>query len=323
MPNRSIGVCADGAARCPGRHRAPAHTKSKRVHSLLARGVAMMLLCAGAVAIAPPTQASTPMYIGAVGDVAPLADSINAPLGTHAYAHFQEKVPSGRMITVEADGSWANVAGASAGSALYDNIVRWARTLKSRPGRTMLAYHHEPEASSDGNLGGPSNFIAAWRRVVTIFRAQGVQNVVFTWQMTAWSFRTSPSDPRYAAKWYPGDAYVDNIGADAYNWYTCGHGKGRWTELKTLVDPVLAFARAHGKPASLPEFASFADLRRAQWLRNAHQYLVANRSVLSAAFYFQQFPTNSANSDCRWKLTTSAEFDAYHDTARDSAYFTT
>jgi len=75
------------------------------------------------------------------------------------------------------------------------------------------------------------------------------------------ALRRSSSTP--TTKWYPGDAYVDNVAADAYNWFTCGHGAGRWNELSTLTDPVLAFARAHGKPASLPEFASHQDARHA------------------------------------------------------------
>jgi hypothetical protein len=261
------------------------------------------------------------MYLGAVGEVATLSNNINAPLGVHAYGHFQSNVPTGRMISVKAEGSWDKVAAAAPGSQLYNDIVRWANTIKGRSGRVMLAYNHEPEASGNVYRGTPGDFIAAWRRVVTIFRNQGVQNVDFTLQMTAWAFRTSPSDRRYAGKWYPGDSYVDIVGADAYNWYTCGHGNGRWMELKELVDPVLAFARAHGKPAALPEFASHTNTRRAQWIRNAHAYLVANRSIIAAAFYFQQSPTNSANSDCRWKLTTAGEYDAYHGMARDSTYF--
>ncbi len=116
--------------------------------------------------------------------------------------------------------------------------------------------------------------------------------------------------------------YVDNVGADAYNWFTCGNGAGRWNELSTLTDPVLAFARAHGKPASLPEFASHQDARRAQWVSNAHDYLVANGDIISAAFYFNRGPTNPANSDCSWQLETEAEFSQYGEMARNTAHFT-
>jgi len=241
-------------------------------------------------------------------------------MATHAYAHFSDRVPAGRMLTVRASGTWRDVANARSGSALYADIVRWAQTIKARSGPVMVAYHHEPEASGSGRVGTAGDFIAAYRRVVDIFRAQGVRNVEFTWQMTDWAFRTSPSDPRYAAKWYPGDAYVDNIGADAYNWFDCGHGQGRWMELSALADPMLDFARARGKKASLPEFAADPAAQRAQWLQNAQRYLVANRDVVTAAFYFNRGPTNPANQDCSWTLRTRSEYDAVAAMARSGNF---
>jgi hypothetical protein len=139
--------------------------------------------------------------------------------------------------------------------------------------------------------------------------------------MTAWSFRAPTFDARHISHWYPGDAYVDIVGADAYNWSTCGHGNGKWMELQTLTDPVLAFAGTRGKKAALPEFAAHRDARRAQWLTNANQYLTANRDSIVAAFYFQQSPTNSANSECVWKLDGAPEFKAFGDMAGTTAVF--
>lgn len=261
------------------------------------------------------------IIVGAVGGVDELSRSSGAELATHAYSTFAKEPPVARMITVHAGAArFSEVAAARPGSRLYDDIVRWARVIKARGGHVMVAYNHEPEAAAGGQKGSASEFIAAWRRVVTIFRGQGADNVEWTWQMTDWAFRTAPSDQRYAAKWYPGDAYVDNIGADVYNWYDCGHGRGRWMELQALTDPVLAFARERGKRASLPEFAADPDPRRAQWLRNAHAYLVENRDVLTAVFYFNRGPTNPANQDCAWTLTTRAESDAYGAMARDSRF---
>ncbi|MGB9376318.1 MAG: glycosyl hydrolase [Mycobacteriales bacterium] len=269
---------------------------------------------------APGAQASTPIFLGAAGDSQGLAQKIGAPLSDHAYAHFPGKVPEGRMITVEATESWRTTASARGGTE-YNDIVRWAQTIKARGGTVMLAFHHEPEASGSASHGGPADFINAYRRVVTIFREQGAKNVVFTWQMTAWAFRTNPSDARYAAKWYPGDAYVDSVGADAYNWYTCGHGKGKNTSFATLADPVLAFARAHHKTASFPEFAMTAGSSRPSWLVGAHQYMIDHRDIVYAAFYFQRGPTVKANADCKWALNSSGDYKAYGDIAKHRTYF--
>lgn len=273
-----------------------------------------------------PNSATIPgsgrVYLGAAGDSQALSRSTGISLSDHSYAHFTGKVPAGRMITVKASESWRTVAAAGPGSALYNDIVRWAQTIKARGGVIMFAYHHEPEGALSSKYGTAADFIQAWRRVVTIFRSQGVRNVIYTWQMTAWAFRAPASDSGQAAKWYPGDAYVDSVGADAYNWATCGEGSGRWMELQALGDPVLAFARAHGKQASFPEFASHADSRRAQWVYNALRYIAVNRSRITGAFYFHRGPTVAANNDCKWPLSTSAEYGGYRAMGRIGSYFT-
>jgi beta-mannanase len=186
----------------------------------------------------------------------------------------------------------------------------------------MVAYNHEPEGHDRLQLGTAADFISAYRHVESIFEQQGATNVVWTWQMTAYAFRTNQSSDQYAGKWYPGDDWIDNVGADAYNWFTCGTiGNGQYNELKAIADPVLAFARAHHKAASLPEFASHANGNRAQWLANAHQYFIQNEDVLTAAFYFNRPPTVSANADCKWGLTSSSEFAALRSMAQDTAHF--
>jgi beta-mannanase len=184
----------------------------------------------------------------------------------------------------------------------------------------MVAYHHEPEAHHSDAFGTPAQFIAAWRKVVAIFDAQGATNVEWTWQMTAYSFRAKATDGRAAIKWYPGDAYVDNVGADGYNWGRCYGHSGAWLSFASFTDPVVAFARAHGKKASLAEFGAVPDSRRAQWLRDAGAYLAARKDVITAAFYFQNGGTRSTDT-CSWALKTAAEFDAYGDIARNTTTF--
>lgn len=306
-----------------GRHRTPAGRWHVRRRVLTASS-ALALTTAAAVGLAGPASATTPMYIGSVaGGYQQMQANTSQNIANHAYAQFSSNPPVARMITVAAgNASWRSVANAGPGSTLYNQIVHWAQTIKARGGHIMLAYNHEPEASAGGQHGTAADFIAAWRHVVTIFRNQGVKNVEWTWQMTAWAFRTNPSSPQYAAKWYPGDAWVDNVGADAYNWNTCGVGSGKYNELKVLGDPVLAFARAHHKAASFPEFASNRDAQRPQWIRNAHQYFLQNQDVLSAAFYFNRPPTVKANNDCHWALSSNADYQAFDSIVNDRAHFT-
>ena len=278
----------------------------------------------GAAGIAVMTQAncasaSTPTLLGAVGDVGGIS-SAGRTVGTHAYAHLNQKVPNGRMITMRSDGSWKAVAAAGPGSAIYGDLVRWANTLKSRPGPILFAYHHEPEASGSVQYGSPADFIAAYRHVVSVFRAQGVNNVEYVWQMTSWSFAAAPSDRRTAANWYPGSAYVDGVGSDAYNWYNCGPGRGKWEDLSTVLNPSLSFARSHGKPLVVAEFASQNDPRRAQWVRNAHAYFLANTSSIRGVYYFQHVDTGGLRG-CDWFLRSQDELNAFAELSKDTVHF--
>ena len=287
----------------------------------------MSLACTiAAPAMASPAEEeadnrSSRIILGAVGDVFALANKISTPLAAHRYAQFAGKVPRGSMITVGASQTWAQVAAMRQGSALHRDVVRWAREIKSRPGRPLLAYSHEPESAVHSHKGSAGEFIRAFRRVVEVFRQENADNVRFTWQMTAWSFRADPGNRLSAPRWYPGDRYVDVVGADAYNWFTCGEGSGRWMSLRDLVRPAIAFAKLHEKKSAVPEFASFTNPRRARWLDNAHDFLGNHKANIVAAFYFQQDPTNPANPDCKWKLTRDAEFLAFRRMARDSEDF--
>ena len=277
---------------------------------------------AAAVSITPaPVGAATPkIIVGAVGDASGLGKStIGSPLAYHGYGKLNGGVPVAKMISVRPVTTWRSVANAGSGTSTYNDIVRWAQAIKGRSGTILLAFSHEPEASTNTNLGSAGDFIAAYRRVVDIFRQQGVANVEYTWQMTSWAFAVNSGDRRAAAKWYPGDAYVNNVGTDPYNWYRCRDSSGSWKELKQVMDPSLAFARAHGKKLVVAEFGSVADSRRPQWLRNAHQYFVANRDTVRAVFYFQ-YP---AAQGCPWTLNTSGDMAAMKELAGDSTNFST
>src|SRR5204863_9267554 len=58
----------------------------------------------------------------------------------------------------------------------------------------------------------PTTFIAAWRRTVDLFKAVGADNLSWVW---------CPGQSYYGEssyKSYPGDAYVDWVCSDGYNW---------------------------------------------------------------------------------------------------------
>jgi hypothetical protein len=231
----------------------------------------------------PTAQAAAPaksgIYYGVAGDQQTPRTKTGESLAGHDYGFFEEKqVPSGRMVTVRfrSNPPWRQTANLKSGSADYQNVVRWADALKAR----------------------------------------GANNISFAFQSTSYAYHAKSSAYNAIAKWYPGDAYVDVVAPDPYNWFNCGHGRGKWNSLKSLVEPAVAFARSHGKQIALAEYASVRDSRRAAWIKDAGTYMAANDDVFVAAFYFNRNPTNSANSDCTWPLSSSADFAALKEVAK-------
>src|SRR4029079_11835586 len=108
----------------------------------------------------------------------------------------------------------------------------------------------------------------AFRHVVDIFRSRGVSNVAFVWTVMNWTF--DPRSGRDPMAFYPGDAYVDLIGSDGYNWFP-GRAGAPWDSFETVFTRTNAFAVAHGKPWMVVETGSQEDPlapgRKGAWIR--------------------------------------------------------
>lgn len=173
------------------------------------------------------------------------------------------------------DISWRSIANAQPGSALYDDIVRWATSVKAYGAPLYFTFHHEPEAAASDANGTNVDYVDAWRKVISVFRDQGVMNATYLWIMTSYAFRVG--DDRNAERWYPGDDYVDAVGEDSYNWYNCRPGVNNpWRSLEYIVDPLREWGLEHPtKPLMLTEFASHEDPavagRKATWVDEARE----------------------------------------------------
>jgi Glycosyl hydrolase family 26 len=206
---------------------------------------------------------------------------------------------------------WANIAAAAPNSSLYNDIVDWADNVKAFPGPVYFTFHHEAEASANLPYGTDAEFIQAWRKVVEVFRAEGVTNATYLWIATDFSFATKPTERRYAAKWYPGDAWVDAIGADAYNWVDCRQRNEGWRSLQQIIEPLRQFGLAHPtKELWLPEFATVEDPndldRKADWLRDATAlFQQPGWEQFSGVAYFHYLVSSFPN--CEWWINSSIE----------------
>jgi hypothetical protein len=170
---------------------------------------------------------------------------------------------------------WADIAAAQPGDPLYADMQSWADRMRDFGSTMYFTFQHEPEAATNKNQGTQADYIAAWRNFVTIVRGEGATNVRFIFISTGFANKLGPNDRRQTAKWYPGDVYVDAIGVDVYNWFTCrATVKNPWNSLAQLIEGNRQFGMLHPtKPIWVTEYASVEDPnqigRRAQWLADA------------------------------------------------------
>ena len=194
--------------------------------------------------------------------------------------------------------------------------------LSSLGNHVYFTFNHEPETALNSS-GNGADFIAAWRKVITVFRQRGVTNADYLWIMTAFSFKAK--DRRRAVDWYPGEAYLDYIGADAYNWYDCRPGTSNpWNSLESLVNPMRLFAQGKTiKGIMIPEWASTEDPaqpgRKAQWINDARAlFKKPGWEGFKGVLYYNK---TSKYPNCRWFVDSSqASLTAFAGMANDVYY---
>jgi hypothetical protein len=131
--------------------------------------------------------------------------------------------------------------------------------------------------------GQEADYIAAFRRVVQIFRRHSV-GFKYDW-CPGWGVQDSPADLAY-----PGDDFVDYIGLDVYDFKYDGAAGERWDKFYLKAPFGLQwhkdFAARHGKSMSFPEWGvgNFGD--NPLFIQNMHDWFVANADGIAYAAYF-------------------------------------
>lgn len=237
--------------------------------------------------------------------------------GTTPMVSVKSKLSDGTVVP------WASVAAAQPGSALYAQIVSWADRMRDFGYPLYFTYNHEPEAAGNAGYGTAADYVAAWRHIHDIVVAEHATNVHFMWIMTDYAFKVPTTDARYAWKWYPGDAYVDGIAADAYNWSNCRYANGQWQSLATAVSGFMTFGAQHpSKPMWLTEFGSTEGSagRKAGWIAAAETMLQQPAySQIVGVSYFNE--SQAAMPNCSWPIESSASATAAYATMAQDSYF--
>ena len=141
----------------------------------------------------------------------------------------------GAVALVQIDPAGIDLAAIAAGT--YDSYLRtYAGAVRSYGRRVILSFGHEMNAPSySWGFGhtSPVTFVAAWRHIVTLFRAAGTGNVTWLWTVNV----TGSAKVAPVAAWWPGDSYVTWVGLDGYFF-------GPSQTFHTLFGPTIAALRA-------------------------------------------------------------------------------
>lgn len=198
-------------------------------------------------------------------------------------------------------------------------IKKWAQAAKAWGKPFLFAPWWEMNGTWYA-WGRSPEFIAAWRHFHDLVVEQGATNVTWTWVVNSiWSDPESNPSP-----YYPGDAYVDWIGLDSYNWGLNPAQPDHWINPDQTLTPTLKVIKevAPSKPVAIVEDAS-SEIggNKADWIREMlTQYLPHHPEIKAYLWFNWNFPKNGFHSD--WPIESSAP--AQQEFRRDvqSSYFT-
>jgi hypothetical protein len=215
------------------------------------------------------------------------------------------KVPIVSVKSLRSDGSpvpWSEIANATPGTPLYDEMATWADRMGAWPGTVYFSFNHEPSTKLSLANGTADEYVAAWRTMWGIFQDRGVTNVRWTWIMGApYPWEVASGNRSYAPSWYPGDDYVDVLGADVYNWSCTG---AAWRSFSSLTHGFLAFARQHpGEQTMVAEYGTPENptdpMGKADWLTEA------GRAVQRWPGFVAFVAFDAGDGSCSWRLDSS------------------
>jgi hypothetical protein len=162
------------------------------------------------------------------------------------------------------------------------------------------------DADHDGQADGSERFVAAYRHIVDICRAEGADNITWFFHVDVGTWPQKPWN-RIAA-YYPGNAYVDWIGFSDYGPTKPGQ---RWVGFRKRLDRVYPQLTALGpKPIAALEFGATEDpahpSAKARWITHAIGDVATGRwRRLDAISYWHESWRNGDGSISRLRIDSS------------------
>ena len=162
-------------------------------------------------------------------------------------------------------------------------IRRVARSLAAFPGTVWIRYAHEMNGYWYPWSHGPVAYRRAWRRVVALFRAEGVHNARFVFSVNANLFDGRAKWWRGVRAYWPGRRWVDAVGSTMIDF----GGRKRYT-VERFEPRLRELHRRLRLPVMLTE-VNVDYAVRVQWLRDLRAML--SRSPWIHAMAWSQLPS--------------------------------
>jgi hypothetical protein len=123
----------------------------------------------------------------------------------------------GAVPLVQIDPDQVSLAGIASGR--YDGYLSsYAEDVRAYRHPVILSFGHEMNGdwySWGYRKTSPAVFVAAWRHIVTLFRALGARNVTWLWTVNIINDTQRGKIPS-PNRWWPGSSYVNWVGIDGY-----------------------------------------------------------------------------------------------------------
>jgi hypothetical protein len=265
------------------------------------------------------TRAATDTPAGAKAAVEALEGHLGRTLDiNHNFYPWEEEFPTeverwdlenGRLPMISWNGKGVPSSEIAAGR--HDPlIIDRAERVKELGKPVLIRWFWEMDGRKKAEWAqSPETYIAAWRHIFEIFEDRGATNVSWVWCPNASAFRDGE-----AQAFYPGDAYVDWVCADGYNWAP-GRPGDDWRPFREIFDGFYAWASQQKKPIMVGEFGvqeGASPGEKAAWVADAQRSIKAEFPLIKAVVYF------NADKDYDWRMNTSdSAYEAFKQMAND------
>ena len=187
-----------------------------------------------------------------------------------------------------------------AAGSLDSYLRTYARKAKAYASPIWLRPFHEMNGNWypwGGTVNGnsPAAFVAAWRHVRMIFKAEGATNVKFVWCPNGTSVPNTTANA--IKKYWPGTSYVDYMALDGYNW-----GGSSWASFSSIFGKAYSAVKVLStKQIFIAETGSSeAGGNKAAWVSNMFKTIPTSFPRIVGVVWFDE------NKEHDWRITSSS-----------------